>query len=380
MERVGIKPDLFQWAIRRSGYTTKELTKRFPNINDWIEGTSCPTLKQLEKFAITTKTPIGYLFLTHPVDEKVPIPDYRKSNNSRRELPSPDLLETIYICQQRQEWFRDFSRSMGDDALPFVGTATVKDDIVRTANEIRTTLSLDINERSNLSTWTEALRRFIIQADTIGILVMVNGVVGTNNYRKLDPQEFRGFALADNIAPLVFINGADTKAAQMFTLAHEISHIWLGNSALSDAEASEIPNNEVEQWCNKVAAEILVPLELIHKEYQKDEPLFDEVNRLAKYFKVSTLVILRRIHDAGGLNQNQMWEAYNKELQRLQKMPGGSGGDFYLTQIARVSKRFAQALVISTLEGQTLYTDAFQLLGFSKLETFRNLGQRVGVI
>ena len=379
MDRIEIQPDLFQWAIRRSGHNNMDLVSRFPKINNWIEGTSCPTLKQLEKFANATKTPIGYLFLTHPPDEKVPIPDYRKSINFRRGTPSPDLLETIYICQQRQEWFRDFSRSMRGESLPFVGTVTVKNDIVRTAAGIRKTLSMDINERSNLSTWTEALRRFITQADAIGILVMVNGVVGTNNYRKLDPQEFRGFALADDIAPLVFINGADTKAAQMFTLAHEIAHIWLGNSALSDAEASEIPNNETEKWCNKVAAELLVPLELIKKEYRKDEPLFEEMNRLAKYFKVSTLVILRRIHDTGSLNQKQMWESYNKELQRLQKMPGGSGGDFYLTQIARVSKRFARALVISTLEGQTLYTDAFQLLGFSKLATFRNLGERVGV-
>lgn len=379
MEHIEIKPNLYQWAIRRSGYNAADLASRFPKLNKWIEGASCPTLKQLENFAKATKTPIGYLFLTQPPDEKVPIPDYRKSINFRKEIPSPDLLETIYICQQRQEWFRDFSRTMGVESLPFVGKTTVKKDIVRIAAEIRKTLSMDIYERSNLSTWTEALRRFITQADNIGILVMVNGVVGTNNHRKLDPQEFRGFALADDIAPLVFVNGADTKAAQMFTLAHEISHIWLGNSALSDAEASEIPNNEIEQWCNKVAAELLVPLELIRKEYQKDEPLFEEMNRLAKYFKVSTLVILRRIHDVGGLNQNQMWEAYKKELQRLKKMPGGSGGDFYLTQIARVSKRFARALVISTLEGQTLYTDAFQLLGFSKIETFRNLGERVGV-
>jgi Zn-dependent peptidase ImmA (M78 family) len=379
MERVEIKPDLYQWAIRRSGHKTKDITARFPKLNDWMGGASRPTLKQLEKFANATSTPVGYLFLASPPDEKVPIPDYRKTIATRGNPPSPDLLETIYICQQRQEWYRDFSRSMGDEPLPFVGKVTINDDIVRTATEIRKALSMDIDERSNLPTWTEALRRFITQADTIGILVMVNGVVGSNNYRKLDPQEFRGFALSDDIAPLVFINGADTKAAQMFTLAHEISHIWLGNSALSDAEASEIPNNEIEQWCNKVAAELLVPLDVIRKEYRKDNPIHEEMQRLAKYFKVSTLVILRRIHDAGGLNQNQMWQAYKNELQRLQKMPGGSGGDFYLTQIARVSKRFAQALVISTLEGQTLYTDAFHLLGFSKLETFQNLGQRVGV-
>jgi Zn-dependent peptidase ImmA (M78 family) len=379
MERVEIKPDILRWAAHRSGRKTEDLIALFPKFNDWAVGTTCPTLKQLEDFATATRTPIGYLFLTRPPEEKVPIPDYRKIINVKECPPSPDLLETIYICQQRQEWYRNFSRSMGGEPLPFVGKVKLTDNIEHTATEIRHTLGMDIEERNSLPTWTEALRRFIIQAEEMGILVMVNGVVGSNNYRKLDPQEFRGFALSDDIAPLVFINGADTKAAQMFTLAHEISHIWLGRSALSDAEASEVPNNEVEQWCNKAAAELLVPLEVIRKEYCKDRPLPEEMKRLAKHFKVSTLVILRRIHDAGGLNRTQMWQAYKDELQRLQKMPGGGGGDFYLTQIARVGRRFAQALVISTLEGQTLYSDAFHLLGFSKMETFQNLGQHVGV-
>jgi Zn-dependent peptidase ImmA (M78 family) len=380
MERVEIKSDLLRWAVHHSGRKTEDLVERFPKLNDWETGATYPTLKQLEDFATATKTPIGYFFLIRPPEEIVPIPDYRKIINAREHLPSPDLLETIYLCQQRQEWYRDFARSTGTEPLPFVGKVSLNDDIVRTATEIRHTLSMDIEERSSLHTWTEALRRFIIQADEMGILVMVNGVVGSNNHRKLDPQEFRGFALSDAIAPLVFINGADTKAAQMFTLAHEISHIWLGSSALSNAEPSEVPNNEVERWCNKVAAELLVPLEVVRKEYCKDRPLLEEMNRLAKHFKVSTLVVLRRIHDAGGVNQTQMWQAYKDELQRLQKMPGGGGGDFYVTQIARIGRRFAQALVISTLEGQTLYSDAFQLLGFSKLETFQNLGRHVGVL
>jgi Zn-dependent peptidase ImmA (M78 family) len=204
--------------------------------------------------------------------------------------------------------------------------------------------------------------------------------VGSNNRRKLDPQEFRGFALVDNLAPLVFINGADTKAAQMFTLAHELAHVWLGRSAISDAQAASVPEHEVERWCNRVGAELLVPLAVMRTEYQPSNPLGDEINRLARHFKVSTLVVLRRIHDAGGLTQDQLGRAYREELERLRAMPAGSGGNFYLTLPARTSKRFARALVVSTLEGRSSFTEAFRLLGFKKMATFRELGHSLGVV
>jgi Zn-dependent peptidase ImmA (M78 family) len=245
---------------------------------------------------------------------------------------------------------------------------------------MRHALEFDIEERRQLPTWTDALRRFIEQADELGIMVMCSGVVLNNNYRPLDPDEFRGFALSDALAPLVFINGADTKAAQMFTLAHELAHIWLGQSAVSDAQASQPSDHEVERWCNRVAAELLVPIAVLRGEYRDDSVLETEVNRLAKRFKVSTLVILRRIHDAGGLTREMFWQAYEEELERLLAIQSGSGGNFYLTQAARVSKRFARALVISTLEGQTLHRDAFRMLGFAKLETFKKLGRSLGVM
>jgi len=203
--------------------------------------------------------------------------------------------------------------------------------------------------------------------------------VGSNNRRKLDPDEFRGFALSDDLAPLVFINGADTKAAQMFTLAHELAHVWLGQSAVSDVRADTVPSNTTERWCNRVAAELLVPLTVLKAEYQSRAVLQDETTRLARHFKVSTLVILRRIHDAGGISKSELSKAYAREFARLQAVTRGSGGDFYLTQAARVGKRFARALIVSTLEGQTLHRDAFQLLGFSKLETFRELGRHLEV-
>jgi Zn-dependent peptidase ImmA (M78 family) len=380
MNRVEVKPELLRWARERAGLGVDALARRFPKLSAWESGDVHPTLKQLEGFAKATFTPVGFLFLDEPPEERVPIPDFRTVANMHLGHPSPDLLDTLYLCQQRQDWYRDCVRSMGGQPLALVGSVSVGEDVAATAARIRHALGLDLEERRRIPTWTEALRRFIEQADALGILVMVSGVVGSNNRRKLDPQEFRGFALADELAPLVFVNGADTKAAQMFTLAHELAHVWLGQSAVSDAEARLLPEHAVERWCNAVAAELLVPLEALREAYDPRAGLREETGRLARRFKVSTLVVLRRIRDAGGLGREAYWQAYEEELERLRSLPKGSGGDFYLTLGARAGKTFARALVVSTLEGRTPFTEAFRLLGFKRMATFHELGHGLGVL
>ncbi|MBI5709554.1 MAG: ImmA/IrrE family metallo-endopeptidase [Candidatus Eisenbacteria bacterium] len=380
MIRVEVQPELLRWARERAGFSVSALTRRFPHLGAWERGEARPTLKQLESFAKATYTPVGFLFLQEPPVESIPIPDFRTVGNVHVGHPSPDLLDTVYVCQQRQEWYRDFARSAGEEPLAFVGSTRIGSDVEAAATTMRHAIGFDLEERRRMSTWTDALRRFIEQADTLGILVMCSSVVLNNNQRHLDPEEFRGFTMADDLAPVIFINGADTKAAQMFTLAHELAHIWLGQSAVSDAQAAWMPEHAVELWCNRVAAELLVPLAALRDVYDESAELQVEVARLAQRFKVSTLVVLRRIHDVGGLTREELWQAYAEELERLRALPRGSGGDFYLTQAARVSKRFARALVVSTLEGQTLHRDAFRMLGFSKLSTFQELGRSLGVV
>ena len=378
--RVEVKPEILRWACDRAGFDLGVLSRKFPKLPAWESGEENPTLKQLETFAKKVHAPVGFFFLPEPPVERVPIPDLRTVANERKGRPSPDFLDTLYICQQRQEWYRDYVRTMGERPLDFVGAARLTDDVVHTADKIRNALGFNLNERRALPTWTDALRRFIEQADTLGVLVMVSGVVGSNNRRKLDRDEFRGFALSDNLAPLVFINGSDSKSAQMFTLAHELAHIFLGESAVSDSDVSSVPDDRIELWCNNVAAELLVPLENFREEYDKRAELYTETNRLAKVYKVSTLVILRRIHDAGGLTKNQFWEAYQEELERLKELRKGNGGDFYRTLGSRIGKRFARAIVVSTLEGRSSYTEAFRLLGFKKMSTFKDLGHSLGVL
>jgi Zn-dependent peptidase ImmA (M78 family) len=377
--RVTVQPELLRWALARANSSVEAKLKEFPKLPEWLSGERRPTLKQVERFARATYTPVGYLFLSEPPEERIPIQDFRTIAAAEVGRPSPDLLETIYICQQRQEWYRDHARLNGEELLPLVGSATTKDDIVETAVTMRDVLDFDLDERRAMRTWEEALRRFIDQAENLGILVMVSGVVGSNSHRPLDPQEFRGFALADPVAPLVFINGADTKAAQMFTLAHELAHLWLGESALSDASPRMKPEKHIERWCNRVAAELLVPLADLGAERSPDLSSRDELNRLARRFKVSTLVVLRRLYDARRLTWEELGQRYEAELQHLRSLPKRQGGDYYRTTRVRVSPRFARAVAVSTWEGRTPFTEAFHLVGCRKESTFRRLSSEVGV-
>jgi len=377
VNRVTVRRELLQWARDRAGRSLEALAGKFPKLPQWERGEAWPTLRQLELFARATFVPVGYLFLREPPVERLPVPDMRTTGEGRIGRPSADLLDTIYLCQRRQQWYRDWARSVGEEPRVFVGSVRVDSPVEKAAAAMRAALGFDLDVRRHWPTWTEALRHFIAQADGLGVLVMVSGVVGSNNHRKLDPREFRGFAISDDLAPLVFVNGADTKAAQMFTLAHELAHLWLGESALSDVGPASMPTQQIEQWCNRVAAELLVPLADLRAQLGAADPL-EEVPRLARHFKVSTLVILRRLLDARRFSREAFGEAYDAELARLLARRGGGGGDFYLTQPARLSRRFARALVSSTLEGQTLYRDAFRMLGITKEATFRELGASLG--
>ncbi|GIU78631.1 MAG: hypothetical protein KatS3mg005_1869 [Bryobacteraceae bacterium] len=381
MTHVEVSPKVLRWAIDRSRRPLSAFEKKSPQLSAWLRGEAKPTLKQLERFARSAHTPVGYFFLSQPPEETLPLPDFRTIAGSEMGRPSADLLETVYTCQLRQDWYRDYARANGEQPQGFVGSARLTDNVQDTATRIRRQLGFDLEERRQMPSWSAALRQFLAQADEAGILVMVSGIVGSNTHRVLDPREFRGFTLADPLAPLIFINGADSKAAQMFTLAHELAHLWLGRSALTDAEAKSEPSHEVERWCNQVAAEVLVPLEAFRDEFRSGAAWSDEAQRLARVFKVSTLVILRRMFDARAMTHEQFQAAYRAESERLQHRAESTpdGGDFYATLGVRVGRRFARAVVASTLEGHTLFRDAYRLMGIKKESTFRAAAKKLGV-
>ncbi|WP_420623172.1 ImmA/IrrE family metallo-endopeptidase [Candidatus Poriferisodalis sp.] len=381
--RIEVRPALLQWARARSGIDDDVWDSRFPRFGAWVAGETRPTLRQLEEFARKTYTPVGYFFLDEPPTEDIPIPDFRTIGDRPVSGPvTADLLDTLYICQARQEWYRDSQLLNGEAPLDFVGSATVATPPVEVAASMRDQLRWTPRTRERLRSSDDALAALRENAEAAGILVMVSGIVGSNTHRKLDPSEFRGFAFADPYAALVFVNGTDSNAAQVFTLAHEVAHLWLGSTALSDVDPASARRFDEERWCNQVAAELLVPMDEFSSAFLRDRDIRSQLQPLAERFRVSTQVILARIREAGRLSWDQFMAELRFERAQVAEVAAerGSGGNYYNTKPVQVGKRFARELIASTLEGRTTYTEAFRLLDVKKTSTFEGLGHQLGIL
>lgn len=384
MERISIKPKLLLWALERCGKSEDAMTNKGLKISNWLRGKPYPTLKQLEKFAAATYTPLGYLFLDEPPEDKLPIPDFRvvKGPPAR---PSPNLLVTVQAMQARREWMREFVLEEGQGPLPFIKSATLTTPPVKVAMEMRDSLSISNGWANRVGTWTDALRFLRRAIEKMGVMVVINGVVGNNTHRPLDVAEFRGFALVDEYAPLIFINGRDSISAQMFTIIHELSHLWLGYEGVSNFNKFQPVKTNVEEFCNRVSAEFLVPSDEFKRVWREDQRESDSESFqvLARRFKVSPLVAARRAMDMKCVSKSRFFEFYNTHVAESErdrarrKSKKEQGGHFWNTQGVRIGELFGSAVAQATLEGRLLYRDAYRLTGL-KGKTFDNYVTQLG--
>ncbi|OGV50376.1 MAG: hypothetical protein A2X49_12015 [Lentisphaerae bacterium GWF2_52_8] len=370
MNTIAIKPELLKWARERAGLLPSDISKdkRFTKYELWESGKKMPTFKQLEGFAHKTYTPFGYFFLPKPPPEdKIPIPDFRTIKNKCIQRPSLHLLDTIQTMQSRQEWMRDFFISEREEKLPFIGSAKGCNDPIKIAADIRGALNKTPGWAERHWSYEEALRTLRNAIDDLGIMIVSNGVVGNSTNRALDPEEFRGFVLVDEYAPLIFINGNDTKSARMFTIAHELAHLWLGESGVFNFEKTMPAENKVERLCNMIAAEFLVPkaeLNALWGQIKSDE---DRFNKIAKKFKVSSLVAARRAFDLSFISESQFYSYYEHDVAQYidLKKKRKPGGNAILSQNTRVGKLFGLTVGRAVREGKLLYRDAYQLTGLN---------------
>ena len=380
MTRVAVRPEMLRWAYERAGHHAGDLAPRFPHLAEWERGEKQPTLRQLEAFAKATHTPFGFLFLPEPPDEPLPIPDLR-TLKERPTRPSPDLLDTIYAMQRRQDWLREERIEAEVDPLEFVGSASLNDAPSAVGQEMRRTVRLHEGWTGAVASWQEAVSELRRRIEDLGVMAVINGVVGNNTHRKLNLNEFRGFALTDRYAPLVFVNGADTKSAQMFTLAHELAHVWLGpeGEGISGFEGLFPGDSRIESFCDQAAAEFLVPARELRVHWRDVRGLRDSLERVARFFRVSPIVAGRRALDLRLVDRDAFFEFYNAYTKRDWRQPrAAGGGDFYNNQNTRVGPVFAASVIRAAMEGRLSFKEAYDLTGL-RGGAFQEYARRLGM-
>lgn len=361
---VHINADMLTWAIARAGFELHELAEKVPGLLEWIEGTKRPTVKQLEGFSRKVHLPFGYLFLPEPPREELPIPFFR-TNDRQAEKVSVNVYDTILLLQQRQDWLRDYLTENDFERLPFVGIYEGSRDVQSIVGHMREVLDLHENWASQFKTWNDALNHLVQTIEDRGIITVFNGVVENNTSRPIAVDECRGFVLVDEVAPFMFVNNADGKAAQMFTIVHELAHIWTGQSAGFDFRTLQPADDPNERLCDQVAAEFLVPetaFSAIWKEYPN-------IRQVSRHFKVSEMVIARRALDMGFMTRDEFFAFYNEYRNREFAKKESPGGDFYATALKRLSVTFATHVHQAVKTGQLLYRDAYKLTSM-KGDTF----------
>ena len=292
---------------------------------------------------------------------------------------SVNLLETVHAMQQRSGWLREELMDTGAEAVQLVGAFRQDARNVDAADEMRAALGLAPDWAADAHSWSDAIGLLRDQAEAAGVMIVFNGVVGNDTRRKLDPDEFQGFALVDEYAPLIFVNNADYKAAQMFTVAHELAHLYLGEEGVSVSEFLLPSDNEIETLCDRIAAEFLVPEAELRAFWPRVATDTDWYQDVARRFKVSRVVAARRALDLGLIDRDTFFDFYAHNKGQGSRNPGDSeGGNFWNTQRWRIGLRFAGAVVRALRAGRLSHREAYSLTGL-KGDAFENMPSKLGI-
>lgn len=377
---VSVQPDIIRWALRQShGKKLNENLQK--HVEEWLAGIKNPTLRQLEDFSKAVNIPFGYFFLKTPPEEEVKLIEFRTVDSIQLENPSRELIDTVYSMETIQNWMRSYRQDLGYDRISVAGSLKGRDiSVIQIADTICMDLNIDRDLFRQYNHSAELFRLLREKLEENGVVVMMNGIVGNNTHRKLNIKEFRAFAMMDEWAPLIFINSTDSKNAQLFSLLHEIVHIWLGENDFYNSDAYEYHfKRNTEKICNAVSAEILVPDRWFNEKWNMDTSALRNIETLSDAFHCSQVVIARKAMDHKYIVKTEYesivarCEEYYKKANENRKK---SGGDYYRTMGSRLDKTFVRALCESVNIGRTSFTEACRLTG-TTLKTFKEIARQM---
>ena len=378
MSIANINAQMLSWARTRSGIALSDFAKKCQvdeeRLLAWESGETTLTFHQAMRYAEKAYIPFGYLFLSTPPKDALPIPDLRTLDGQGVLRPSAELLDLINLMLQRQEWYKDYLKQHASESNPIVGRFSVSDGVAAIVRDMR--MHLNIDEHPERGTWVDYYRDLVKRIESLGILVMRQADLGHFS-RPLKVDEFRGFAIMDDLAPMIFVNHADAMGARLFTLIHELCHIWIGQSGLSDGSTRTQRQDEI--LCNAVAAELLVP-EQEFRSLWADQPENWQENLpvLEARFRVSTWVLARRALTLGFITDEE-YRLFISAKVKAHKNKENGGPSYYAMKKAQISMAFSKAVVTEALSGQLLLREASALLGGIKPNNIANFAKELGL-
>jgi Zn-dependent peptidase ImmA (M78 family)/DNA-binding XRE family transcriptional regulator len=386
-DKAFITPNVLKWA-RESARMTEEtaaakVSVTVEKFKEWEAGASQPTIRQAQTLAKAYKRPFALFFLPEIPRDFQPLQDFRKSGSKALTTSSIFIIREI---QQKQAWISDVYSENQEEKLPFVGRFSINDNPQKVAQDILTTLK--INPASYKT--DNPIKEWIGSAETNGIFISRTSFI--HSRLKLDSGELQGFAIADPHAPFIFVNSEDWNAPQLFTLVHELAHIWIAETGISNEVEPDLKHKDkfhpVELFCNEVAANVLMPKEIVLAFDSSSFQMSKEVFKIAKQLGVSSFALLVRALNLNIISTTAYQklkkqadidfadylkrEAEKKARQKKKDKPGGP--DYFLLQLNRNSRLFTQTVLDAFRGGFIEPTLASNLLNvqvnkFQKLES-----------
>jgi hypothetical protein len=383
---VKVNPTILNWLMQKAqqvnvGSPVIDLIKK------WISGEKEPTFSQIETVSKKISIPFGYFFLENPPVEECKIVDFRTVDSISIQNPSRDLIDTVDLMSSVQEWMSEYNRDNGASEYVFVGSVKTTDGVIPVANTIREELKLELNWFADFRNAKEAFNSLRNTIADLGVIVMMNGIVGNNTHRTLNVSEFRAFTLTDPYAPLIFINSRDTDNGKVFSLLHELVHIWIGkDNFYNDTHGISQKVSKEEQFCNAVAAEILVPDSVFIAEWStktgsNEMIIYD----LEKKFVCSRFTLLIKAFNTGRIEKaefNSLLNLFKKQFETMQNQKQekiSGGGDFYRTLATKWDRKVIQAMYSGVQSGRNQYRDVYRLTNTTG-KTFHELVRKVGIV
>lgn len=364
MSNAKINKAMLSWARERSGFTLPEFAQKLgvtdEKLTQWEAGERELTFVQAMAFADKAHVPFGYLFLHQPPVENLPIPDLRTIGSAELRRPSAELIDLLKNMLECQDWYRDYARNQLLQPVDLVGSFRIEQGVAAVVADMRA--KLQIPPHPKRGTWVEYYRDLVQRIERLGILVMRQSSLGHHS-RPFSVDEFRGFALCDEFAPIIFVNHADAPGARLFTLIHELCHIWIGQTGVSDGNANS--HRVEEQFCNAVAVEMLVPTDEFLRHWRKDVEMWQKnLPELEAQFHVSTWALARKALTLGLIRQDEYGAYIKAQTDAYKDKQAEAGGPSYFkTKKAQISQLFSKAVVSEALNGKLLLRDAGWMLG-----------------